>query len=129
MLTPSVYTRKSAPYYYEKYYNTAVPMASAVVTGPDLNGNGIPDSLEIGNVWVFSPRVRVLSPSRPLVSEPLAEPAYPIAADANKKFDRIDANGDGVITRSEYLFDKLDRNHDGVISRAEFERGFAPRRG
>ncbi|CAK0844218.1 unnamed protein product [Prorocentrum cordatum] len=40
---------------------------------------------------------------------------------ASAEFDRIDADGDGVITRSEFVFDRLDRNHDGVISRAEFE--------
>lgn len=39
-----------------------------------------------------------------------------------------DRDGDGVVTRAEFLaaraarFDKLDRNHDGVISRDDFGR-------
>jgi hypothetical protein len=44
-------------------------------------------------------------------------------------FDELDQDGDGTITRSEWLqagrkdeeFDLIDKNHDGVIDRAEFE--------
>lgn len=41
------------------------------------------------------------------------------------RFDRLDRNDDGVISREEWdgdraTFDRLDRNDDGVISRREF---------
>lgn len=48
----------------------------------------------------------------------------------NQWFDRIDANGDGHITASEYrqavapYFDRLDTNHDGSISRQELRDTF-----
>lgn len=43
----------------------------------------------------------------------------------NETFENLDFDGDGAITRSEWLdsdasFDKLDRDHNGVIVRAEF---------
>ena len=43
------------------------------------------------------------------------------------RFDRLDVNDDGVISRSEWrgdraTFDRLDRNDDGVISRREYNR-------
>ena len=44
------------------------------------------------------------------------------------RFDAIDRNHDGVISRDEWnrnprLFNRLDRNRDGVLSRAELRRG------
>ena len=46
--------------------------------------------------------------------------------DGANMFDRLDANGDGVIDRNEFrgapeLFNQLDLNNDGVISREEFQ--------
>jgi Ca2+-binding EF-hand superfamily protein len=43
----------------------------------------------------------------------------------NELFENLDFNGDGVISRSEWLdsdesFDRLDRDHNGVIDRNEF---------
>lgn len=43
------------------------------------------------------------------------------------RFDRLDTNNDGVISRAEWsgdqrTFDRLDRNDDGVISRREYRR-------
>ena len=41
-------------------------------------------------------------------------------------FENADANGDGVVTKAEFLaarnarFDKMDRNGDGVVSRDDF---------
>jgi Ca2+-binding EF-hand superfamily protein len=41
-------------------------------------------------------------------------------------FANVDANGDGVVTKAEFLagrnarFDKMDRNGDGVVSRDDF---------
>ena len=46
---------------------------------------------------------------------------------ADRMFDRLDADHDGVVTLQEALavvdkkFDKIDANHDGVIDRAELE--------
>ena len=45
----------------------------------------------------------------------------------NGRFDALDLNDDGVISRREWTgtedsFDRLDRNDDGVISRREFGR-------
>jgi hypothetical protein len=48
--------------------------------------------------------------------------------DGAAAFDKADANGDGVVTRSEFLknrsarFDTLDRNDDGVVSESDFGR-------
>ncbi len=47
-------------------------------------------------------------------------------------FTRLDRNGDGVISRSEWprdaaTFDRLDLNHDGVITQAEAQQVFANR--
>jgi len=48
--------------------------------------------------------------------------------DGAAAFEKADANGDGVVTRSEFLksrsarFDTLDRNDDGVVSEADFCR-------
>ncbi len=48
--------------------------------------------------------------------------------DAMDPFADADANGDGVITRAEFLtarsarFAKLDRNGDGAVSRDDFGR-------
>jgi len=53
--------------------------------------------------------------------------ASPDMSRLSAEFDRMDVNGDGVITRSEFLFDRLDRNHDGVITRDEFRRGLGLR--
>jgi len=47
------------------------------------------------------------------------------AAALEREFSRIDADQDGVISRSEFLFDRIDRNHDGVISRSEFDAALA----
>jgi Ca2+-binding EF-hand superfamily protein len=55
------------------------------------------------------------------------------AADKPKsRFDRLDANNDGVITRAEAAgspqvaksFDRADRNDDGKLSRAEYRAAF-----
>lgn len=61
------------------------------------------------------------------------------ARDADRFFDAIDTDSDGVLSRAELeqrigasmtppavarLFESLDKNSDGVISRAEFQRGF-----
>jgi Ca2+-binding EF-hand superfamily protein len=46
---------------------------------------------------------------------------------AERMFNRMDANGDGVITKKEFedynskRFDELDTNHDGKVSHAEME--------
>lgn len=46
---------------------------------------------------------------------------------ADRMFDRIDADHDGVATRAEVqaargrMFDRLDANHDGVVTAAEAE--------
>ena len=45
----------------------------------------------------------------------------------NGRFDALDTNDDGVISKGEWTgdagtFDRLDRNDDGVISRREFTR-------
>ena len=45
----------------------------------------------------------------------------------NDRFDALDRNDDGVISKGEWTgdagtFDRLDRNDDGVISRREFTR-------
>ncbi len=56
----------------------------------------------------------------------LARPAA--MAGGGDWFEPADANGDGVVTREEFLrhragnFDKLDRNHDGVVSPADYPR-------
>jgi hypothetical protein len=44
-------------------------------------------------------------------------------ARAERKFARLDANGDGVLDEKDRIarFDRIDTNHDGVISRDEFE--------
>jgi Ca2+-binding EF-hand superfamily protein len=56
------------------------------------------------------------------------------AADTKKsRFDRLDANNDGVITRAEAAgsatvltnFDRADKNNDGKITRAEYRAAFA----
>jgi|RhiMetdeSRZDD1v2_1073273.scaffolds.fasta_scaffold447602_2 Ca2+-binding EF-hand superfamily protein len=55
------------------------------------------------------------------------------AADTKKsRFDRLDANNDGVITRAEAVgsptvlkdFDRADKNNDGKITRAEYRAAF-----
>jgi Ca2+-binding EF-hand superfamily protein len=72
-----------------------------------------------------------------LAASGLAVLAMPVAAGnvaapqrgdfAERMFNRMDANGDGVITRKEFedyngkRFDELDTNHDGKVSRAEME--------
>ena len=43
----------------------------------------------------------------------------------NQTFESLDLNGDGIITRDEWMdieavFDRLDRNKDGVVTRREF---------
>jgi Ca2+-binding EF-hand superfamily protein len=56
-----------------------------------------------------------------------------LAADKpTSRFDRLDANNDGVITRAEAAgspqvaksFDRADRNNDGKLSRAEYRSAF-----
>jgi len=44
------------------------------------------------------------------------------------RFQAMDTNGDGVITREECLaaFDRLDVNHDGQLTREELDRPPAP---
>jgi len=41
---------------------------------------------------------------------------------AEKRFDHMDANGDGVLDEKDHQahFDKMDANHDNMISRDEF---------
>src|SRR5438094_5142465 len=55
------------------------------------------------------------------------------AADTKKsRFDRLDANNEGVITRAEAAgsptvlknFDRADKNNDGKITRAEYRAAF-----
>ena len=46
-------------------------------------------------------------------------------ASAQKKFDRLDSNGDGFISkddkkRTTQFFDHADSNHDGLLSKEEF---------
>lgn len=49
-------------------------------------------------------------------------------AGGGSPFDRADANGDGKVTRDEYVaareaqFGRMDRNQDGVVSKADFPR-------
>jgi len=45
----------------------------------------------------------------------------------DRRFKKLDANGNGVIDRSEWtrksrVFDRFDRNHDGALSPEEFRR-------
>lgn len=48
--------------------------------------------------------------------------------DAATLFERADADGDGLVTRAEYIaarnarFDRMDRNHDGVVEKSDFGR-------
>ena len=52
---------------------------------------------------------------------------------ASSAFDMMDINGDGVLSREEFLldgafigaFDAIDKNGDGVLTREEFLRGYA----
>jgi len=51
---------------------------------------------------------------------------------AEKRFRRLDQNGNGVIDRSEWtrkpkVFDRFDRDHDGTLSPEEFRRLVAAR--
>ena len=55
------------------------------------------------------------------------------AGTKKSRFDRLDANNDGVITRAEAAgsatvlknFDRADKNNDGKITRAEYRAAFA----
>src|SRR5437588_93542 len=61
------------------------------------------------------------------VSLALAAGSAFAAGTKKSRFDRLDANNDGVITRAEAAgsatvlknFDRADKNHDGYITRAE----------
>ncbi len=54
----------------------------------------------------------------------------PSADGSSERFQQLDRNGDGKLTRDEIprLFDQLDRNKDGVVTREESQSGMAQRR-
>jgi hypothetical protein len=54
--------------------------------------------------------------------------------DAGGRFERMDADGDGKLSRTEFpgpdeMFERLDANNDGGISQEEMQAGFSRRRG
>ena len=67
------------------------------------------------------------------VSLALAAGSAFAAGTKKSRFDRLDANNDGVITRAEAAgsatvlknFDRADKNNDGKITRAEYRAAFA----
>merc|ERR1712066_355877 len=83
--------------------------ATAMVVGPDMNRDGIPDVLQGGATYgvpAMGVPVATMAPmTRPA---PMQMTAAPMAAPRP-------AGG---------LFDMFDRNHDGSISRSEFTAGF-----
>ncbi|HYP17269.1 MAG TPA: hypothetical protein VEQ65_08660 [Opitutus sp.] len=68
------------------------------------------------------PRLRVLACSLSLVVLPAV-----FAGDADKKFAKMDTNGDGQITRAEHttgaqrMFAELDADRDGVVTALEMD--------
>ena len=109
--------------------------ANALVTGVDRNHDGIPDALQGGGMRGDAMGYRGGGYS-------------PQGREAEREFDRLDRNGDGVISEREFQrdyrdgqvgspyggrtsrreaerdFDRLDRNGDGVISERELQRDY-----
>eukprot|EP00811_Abedinium_folium_P034911 NODE_7751_length_1553_cov_6.233520.p1 GENE.NODE_7751_length_1553_cov_6.233520~~NODE_7751_length_1553_cov_6.233520.p1 ORF type:complete len:411 (-),score=103.10 NODE_7751_length_1553_cov_6.233520:319-1371(-) len=95
----------------------------------DTNGDGVISRSEFRNHVLNN---QVAEPPAP-ASPPIVErPGFDGRTAAQRAFDVIDSNGDGVISRSEFrnhvdaqagpqqVFEAIDTNHDGVISRSEF---------
>jgi len=91
-------------------------MTDVVVSGPDRNMDGIPDQLQTGQLGIGQ--------------------GIGLSGDrAGREFDRMDRNGDGVVTEAEFKrdarrrgmtsyeaereFDRMDRNGDGVITEGQ----------
>ncbi|MBB4630957.1 EF-hand domain-containing protein [Sphingosinicella soli] len=72
-------------------------------------------------------RVLIALAAATLVASPAAAQRWG-GGDGAAAFDKADADGDGVVTRSEFLksrsarFDTMDRNNDGVVSESDFKR-------
>ena len=96
---------------------------SVTFANVDVNGDGVLSASEVSGAKAALKAAR--KQARASGEGRLQFVKFP-AKRIGKRFDRIDANGDGVLSKAEFtgisgrMFKKRDKNNDGYISAADF---------
>ena len=96
---------------------------SVTFANVDVNGDGVLSASEVSGAKAALKAAR--KQARASGEGRLQFVKFP-AKRIGKRFDRIDANGDGVLSKAEFasiserMFRKRDKNNDGYISAADF---------